>query len=90
MTREECEKCMAEEKKITATIVPREEWEKSKAYRERRMDENQRTVCGKIDKITESVKDMNKAHEKTNKSLNNMIGSFKTYLKLKGHDDIQG
>ena len=90
MPREECEKCMTEVKKVTSSIVPREEWEKSKAYRERRIDENQRVVCGKIDEITASIKDMNKAHEKTNKSLNNMMGSFKTYLELKGHNDIQG
>lgn len=88
MPREECEKCMIEIKKLTSSIVPREEWEKSKAYRERRIDENQRIVCGKIDKITESVRDMSKAHEKTNKSLNIMIGSFKTYLKLEGQNDI--
>lgn len=91
MPREECEKCMTEVKKLTSSIVPREEWEKSKAYRERRIDENQRVVCGKIDKITESIKDMNKAHEKTNKSLNNMIGSFNTYLELEKnkHNDFQ-
>ena len=85
----EIKKIWVEIKDIIADLVRRPEWEKSKAYRERRIDENQRTVCLKIDKITESIKDMNKAHEKTNKSLNNMMGSFKTYLELKGHNDIQ-
>lgn len=82
MPREECEKCMTELKTLTASIVPREEWEKSKAYRERRVDANQRVVCGKIDKITASVIDMGKEQIKTNKSLNNLIGSFETYLDL--------
>lgn len=88
MSRKECEKCMTEIKKLTSSIVPREEWEKSKAYRERRIDENQRVVCSKIDDITKSIKEMNKAHVKTNDSLNNMIGSFKTYLELKEHNGI--
>lgn len=82
MAREECEKCRAEVKALTSSIVPREEWEKSKAYRERRMDENQRIVCGKIDQITKSVVDMRKEQAGTNKSLNNLIGSFETYLDL--------
>lgn len=82
MPREECEKCRAEVKTLTAAIVPREEWEKSKAYRERRMDEDQRIVCGKIDKITESVVDMKNEQGDTNELLSALRGSFETYLKL--------
>ena len=82
MPREECEKCRADIKTSTATIVPREEWEKSKAYRERRMDENQRIVCGKIDKINKSVIDMSKEQSDTNELLSALRGSFETYLEL--------
>ena len=82
MPREECEKGRADVKTLTATIVPREEWEKSKAYRERRMDENQRIVCGKIDKINKSVIDMRKEQGDTNELLSALRGSFETYLEL--------
>lgn len=80
--REECEKCKAEIKVLTSSIVPRAEWEKSKAYRERRIDENQRIVCGKIDKINESIIDMKKEQGNTNELLGALRGSFETYLEL--------
>ena len=90
MPREECEKCRVEVKTLTAAIVPREEWEKSKAYRERRVDENQRIVCGKIDKITASVVDMKNEQGDTNELLSELKGSFETYLELtkEKHNDI--
>ena len=92
MPREECEKCRAGVKTLTNAIVPREEWEKSKAYRERRMDENQRIVCGKIDKITESVVAMKNEQGDTNELLSALRGSFETYLELTKNNqrDIQG
>lgn len=77
-------------KEIRAVVVPRTEWEESKAYRERRMDANQRIVCGKIDKVTTSVVDMKKEQGDTNELLSELKGSFETYLKLtkEKHNDI--
>lgn len=71
----------AEIKDMVAIIVPRTEWDKSKAYRERRVDENQQKICTIMDKLSESFKDMQKEQNKTNEVLNKLAGSFETYCK---------
>ena len=83
------DKCLAEHikiwkelKEITVDLVRRPEWEQSKDDRERRRDASQRSLCGKIDKVTTSIDNMRNEQGKTNESLNTLIGSFKTYTDL--------
>lgn len=70
----------AELKAIAVAIVPRAEWEKSKDYRERLQEESQKTVCGKIDKITDSMENIQTAQNKTSVAIGKLAVKFDAYL----------
>jgi hypothetical protein len=80
ITRVEFEKYRQETQKAISTIVSREEWEKSKAYRERRKDENQRIVCSKIDKVTAALNAMREYQGEITQRLSILVGKFEMFI----------
>lgn len=67
-------------KELTAAVVPRSEWEKSKEYREKRSDEIQRKLCGQIEKVTASMESMQISQNKTNVVIGQLLTKFETYI----------
>ncbi|MCK5014033.1 MAG: hypothetical protein KAS66_09445 [Candidatus Omnitrophica bacterium] len=78
----ELEKIKVELEKIKAVLVPRPEWVDSKTGRERRTGENLKTICGKIQDVSNAINDMRKESSTRNEALNKLTGSFETYLEL--------
>ena len=78
----ELEKIKVELEKVKAVLVPREEWIYSKTGRERRTGENLKTICGKIQDVSNAINDMRKESSTRNEALNKLTGSFETYLEL--------
>lgn len=84
----ETKKIWTEIKSIETDLVRRPEWEKSKAYRERRSDETQRIVCGKIDRVYEALDKLGNHQTKNTGILNNLLGRFDIYLELQQTKEI--
>lgn len=78
----ELEKIKVEVERIKTVLVPRPEWVDSKAGRERRTSENIKIISGEIQKVYEAIDNMRKENSIINKALNNLTGSFKTFLEL--------
>lgn len=70
-------------KDIEVDLIRRPEWKESKTLRERRTDETQRLVCNKIDDVNLSIDKMREEINNTNKTLNNLVGRFETYLEIR-------
>ncbi|MCK5385942.1 MAG: hypothetical protein KAJ39_02070 [Gammaproteobacteria bacterium] len=75
-------KLQIELEKIKGVLVPRPEWIDSKTGRERRTSKNIEIISGEIQKVYEAIDNMRKENSIINKALNNLTGSFKTFLEL--------
>ena len=62
-------------------FVPRREWGDSRKDRERRIDGSQRSICNKIEKLSESIECIKASQNAINKEVGNLVGRFDQAIK---------